>query len=344
MMNRDYCEHEIYVRRHAAGLWEGVPALAAICQVLQQIIKEYLDQDQVDSAAEFLLQYNSGNVWRDHGGYPGMYSWLKTVSKIYESRGEVSKLKAIWKRAYSLRKADFYFFCPLPGDNRPRAKEFLLLKQDVQLAGNEYVNVLERYGTPEEITQVREELTAVEAERRRKRKFKPDPRKIDENVFWELIEECRKEPDIVEYLIGRLESLKTREIINYKKFETRLMRQAYRWELWAVAFIMMSGCGDDSFEYFRAWLISRGRAHFEAALKDPQKAAEGVEPGDICENEAFLSVAESAYTSIAKDGGADFWEKVTPKTEAKIQGQEWEEKDLPRMYPDLCKRFGYKIE
>jgi hypothetical protein len=48
--------------------------------------------------------------------------------------------------------------------------------------------------------------------------------------------------------------------------------------LWGVAFNMGGGCGHDSFDDFRSWLISMGRAAYEAALRDPETVYRLVEP------------------------------------------------------------------
>ncbi len=37
----------------------------------------------------------------------------------------------------------------------------------------------------------------------------------------------------------------------------------------AVTTIMMNGCSDDSFDYFRGWLIAQGKDVYHAALRDP---------------------------------------------------------------------------
>lgn len=342
-MNQDYCETLIAARRRALGLYnsDAEETGMAIRLVLQQIIQEYIDQGQLDTAAQFLLHYNMSHMWGDYAGYPGIFSLLKTVSNIYEERGEATKLRAMWKRAFLKSKSQFWYWCPLPSDTRPRGEQYYANKRQNLLFGEEYMKVLERYGPAEELAAVKEQMDAMEDERRTKRKGKPDPRKINEDLFWELIEECGKDDDVAHRLTGRLEGFKPREIVNFKKIETRLMRRAYRWDLWAVAFIMMSGCGDDAFEYFRAWLIGRGRKHFEAALQDPEKAADGVEQGDQVENEAMLSVAENAYLAVAKAGGEDFMEKVAPAADVEVQGAEWKEEDLPKMFPRLCERFGY---
>ena len=50
--------------------------------------------------------------------------------------------------------------------------------------------------------------------------------------------------------------------------------------LWAVAFQMGGGCGHDSFDDFRSWLISLGQQAYETALRDPESVYGFVEPHD----------------------------------------------------------------
>ena len=38
--------------------------------------------------------------------------------------------------------------------------------------------------------------------------------------------------------------------------------------LWAVAYIVLGGCSDDGFDYFRFWLIAQGRKVFYNALEN----------------------------------------------------------------------------
>ena len=46
--------------------------------------------------------------------------------------------------------------------------------------------------------------------------------------------------------------------------------RAYRWDSWAAAYSIGSGCSDDGFTDFRYFLISMGREVFERALADPE--------------------------------------------------------------------------
>ena len=53
----------------------------------------------------------------------------------------------------------------------------------------------------------------------------------------------------------------------------------YTWDLWGVAYILKGGCSDDGFEYFRAWLIARGRDFVAQALADPEGLGVAIDPG-----------------------------------------------------------------
>jgi len=51
-----------------------------------------------------------------------------------------------------------------------------------------------------------------------------------------------------------------------------LLCVAYKQKLWAAA--MMNGCSDDSFDYFRGWLIAQGKDMYFAAPRDPDSLAD----------------------------------------------------------------------
>ncbi|HHQ6600568.1 TPA: DUF4240 domain-containing protein [Serratia fonticola] len=77
-------------------------------------------------------------------------------------------------------------------------------------------------------------------------------------------------------LDSALRQLSPEELIAFKKRFTELHNQAYRWDLWAAAYIMGGGCSDDGFMDFRDWLISRGQSVYEAALINPDTLAESL--------------------------------------------------------------------
>jgi Protein of unknown function (DUF4240) len=77
--------------------------------------------------------------------------------------------------------------------------------------------------------------------------------------------------------------------------------------VWSAGLLLNGGHGsDDGFEYFRNWLISRGRATFERALHDPDSLADEAVPvgahGPSAEFESYGYAAGDAYLAVAGEG------------------------------------------
>src|SRR5262245_38314299 len=50
-------------------------------------------------------------------------------------------------------------------------------------------------------------------------------------------------------LLDRLKMLEPEEIVQFQRCLEECVRDAYRWDLWAVAWIVNGGCSDDGFDY-----------------------------------------------------------------------------------------------
>jgi uncharacterized protein DUF4240 len=96
--------------------------------------------------------------------------------------------------------------------------------------------------------------------------------------FWRIIERAAQsahDPDAhEEALRTALRELSLEEIISFELAFRRYLNDAYTWDLWGAAYVIHGGCSDDSFEYFRRWLVSRGRDVYEAALADADSMAQ----------------------------------------------------------------------
>ena len=46
--------------------------------------------------------------------------------------------------------------------------------------------------------------------------------------------------------------------------------KSYTSDLWAAAYIVMGGCSDDCFDYFRAWVLYLGKKSYVAAIENPE--------------------------------------------------------------------------
>jgi hypothetical protein len=129
----------------------------------------------------------------------------------------------------------------------------------------------------------------------------------------------------------------------------RYLNEAYTCDLWGAADVIHGGCSDDGFEYFRCWLVSRGRRVYEAALADPDSLAQqDVRPGpwNVWEFEQIYYVAKEVFTE--KGGEGDVRDHSEPEAGMGGPGPTGErfpenEEQFARRYPKLWQRFGTQL-
>jgi hypothetical protein len=177
----------------------------------------------------------------------------------------------------------------------------------------------------------------------------PQEQTMSDDKFWALIEGTvpyESNPDRqLESLAAALNELPPEEIEAFEAAFWRQMNRAYTWDLWGAAYVVHGGASDDGFEYFRRWLISKGRDVFERVLANPDDLADHLVP-DV---EGVLEFEEFAYVA------GDVWSRRTGKsvdefatgisrwtTNTDPQGTPFEEHEafLSSRYPKLWGRFG----
>ena len=86
--------------------------------------------------------------------------------------------------------------------------------------------------------------------------------------FWDIIERTRSSDGDQDRqraaLAEELSKLSPAEIEAFGAIFDLQLAETYSWDLWGAAYVVMGGASDDSFEYFRVWLISRGRDVFRS--------------------------------------------------------------------------------
>jgi hypothetical protein len=163
--------------------------------------------------------------------------------------------------------------------------------------------------------------------------------------WWNLIERSRKDAEDLDDQCEALhdilvDELTADEILQFDKFVEERLRDAFRADLWGVAYIMMGGCSDDGFDYFCGWLIAQGQKHYEAALAKPEDAAKGVSgDDDEFECEQLFYVARNAWQEKTGKTFEDY-EKVAPQIERELIGDMFDEDEIYEQYPKLAKKFG----
>ena len=208
-----------------------------------------------------------------------------------QAMGEGARVRRIWRSHMGLIKGEFWWYIgernagfrmakyyQASEQKQRRDYEKLIsripqMKQALLAIMADYRKTAEKTGAGEtELNRIDADIAAIQAEERPRPKGKPDPRKMDEDVFWELIDEGRTDQPIgerIETLPERLAAFKATAIRDFEKIQRSLEARAYRWDVWALAYLLQGGCSDDAFEDFRGWLILQGREVFEGVIADP---------------------------------------------------------------------------
>jgi hypothetical protein len=120
---------------------------------------------------------------------------------------------------------------------------------------------------------------------------------LDEARFWAIIDrtavhEANRSQQTAA-LHRELSALSVEEVVAFAHATERQLARACRWDLWAVGYIIEGGMSDDGFEYFRRWLLSKGRSTFERILAAPDDLADMLPRGATgeLEYEDFTYVA-----------------------------------------------------
>ena len=109
----------------------------------------------------------------------------------------------------------------------------------------------------------------------------------------------------------------------------------YTWPLWGAAYVIGGGCGDDSFTDFRASLIARGRNVVESAAADPDALAEL----ELSPDELFYEGFQYVALEVAEGRQLELSQSRARLPDDPV-GEEWDENDLPELFPALWRRFG----
>jgi hypothetical protein len=182
-------------------------------------------------------------------------------------------------------------------------------------------------------------------------KFSKTAEMLDEDKFWSIVNKSvdpKRDQDSQEsYLIKQIEKLSPKEIVGFRLRTDKLLHDTYTSEMWCAAYIMNGGCSDDSFEYFRCWLISRGREVFNKAKTNPDylinEVVEGVDSYDF---ENFWYVALKAFEKNTGKNLYDYIDQENFKTKEghypklELTWREDDPKSMKKICPKLFSKFN----
>lgn len=158
--------------------------------------------------------------------------------------------------------------------------------------------------------------------------------------FWDLIEQARAGSSASatpSELKKVLERLGDDEIMGFGHKFCENLCELNQWNLWAAGHVITGGMGDDSFHYFRSWIIGKGKTAFDIALRDPDEMAPLIDDDEV-DNELLEYVA----LEVLKEGGI----KEDPRDRADRFpddgpiGEPFEEATVASRFPKIASRLG----
>ena len=183
--------------------------------------------------------------------------------------------------------------------------------------------------------------------------LKPTAEMMDEEQFWAIVQTAvdeagNDEDEYLEVVKRELSKLSLKEMIGFRLRTDKLLYDSYTSEMWCAGYLMNGGCSDDGFEYFRLWVISRGRKVYEAAMANPDNLIDYIDDDaemDFFEFELFWYVALEAFEEAVV---AELYEYIDDEDFKTCEGNypnfefNWEE-DEPESMQKLCPRLFEKF-
>jgi Protein of unknown function (DUF4240) len=173
---------------------------------------------------------------------------------------------------------------------------------------------------------------------------------LNEDVYWAIIDKSLKNGNSVgnqeAFLVNAIGQLTPKEMIGFRLRTDKLLHDTYTSEMWCAGYIMNGGCSDDGFEYFRNWIISRGKETYYKAKANPDNLIEAVLQGaEFYEFESFSYVALTAFENKTGKQLYDYIEnenfKKSEGSYPKIQFN-WQEEN-PESMKKICPQLFDKL-
>lgn len=168
---------------------------------------------------------------------------------------------------------------------------------------------------------------------------------MEEDMFWQIIQDSLKgdnanQVEQEKYLVSVLKKMNPQEMIGFRLRTDQLLCDSYNDGLWCAGYLMSNGCSDDGFQYFRCWIISRGKDVYTNALRNPDSLICEVRENGLYDFESFWYVALEAFTQTT---GLDLYEYISDDFKMNENNYPeitfcWSEKE-PETMKNMCPRL-----
>lgn len=173
---------------------------------------------------------------------------------------------------------------------------------------------------------------------------------LNEDLYWAIIDKSLKnttnQDDQEQYLINEIGNLTPKQIIGFRLRTDKLLYDTYNSDMWCAGYIMNGGCSDDGFEYFRNWIISRGKTTYYNTKQNPDNLISEVNSElEIYDFESFWYVALEAFNQKTGKDLYDYIDNENFKTNEGNYTQfefSWQEEN-PESMKKICPKLYDKL-
>lgn len=179
-----------------------------------------------------------------------------------------------------------------------------------------------------------------------------DSKSMDEPSFWKMIEATSVRSSIdtdqlASILEQQLSKMSRTEVIDFEIILREKIFEADHFNVMVAQKIIDGYVSDDSYLYFRCWLISLGKEAFYGTIKSTDYLA-GIINKDITpEFENLLYITTSAFSKITNKEEDDSFPRNIAADKGlnydalglETKGEDWTEEDLPKRAPKLFNMF-----
>lgn len=166
--------------------------------------------------------------------------------------------------------------------------------------------------------------------------------------FWAIIDESRKnaggstavQAEELERILSRLP---LEQVVKFDADFTKHTDEIYSYELWGAAYVLLQGCSDDGFLYFRSWIVAQGLEYFDTVRGNPAAVGDGrlTDTEETDEAELLSYVASEVYEAAT---GTDIYDAYpdhpVPEDNGGPSGRAWDEDELDTLYPGIVPLEG----
>ena len=162
---------------------------------------------------------------------------------------------------------------------------------------------------------------------------------MTEERFWNLIEQARPSKAASanpKRMAEVLSALSSDEVIDFGAAFYEKVCLLNHWNIWGAGYVISGGMGDDSFHYFRSWIVGKGKAVFDVALGNPDELGPFID-GSGVDNELL----EYAPIEVLQQRGSDVdpRDRLSGSADADPVGEPFDEATVHLPIPKLSAQF-----